>query len=372
MTNKTVLTSTQKLSLLSRLFAFVCLVCVVWFASAQTTLAVTGEPVCSLYYFHNGLVEETKSQARIQVSKNDIVGLLWNARNTSAAIDGNSKKIDSLGSQIITPTRNVSYTYTFSQGSQKVTCGIEIEVVSASITTKSTVKSGVKIILEGKVEGVNKVMVKIFPAGTTTPAYSTKSLTVKNEKFSFRIPKSLPDGNYRIVVQTNAQIPLVLATSTIVVGKAVPVALTTLVIQKIPLLAGGTAKVGSGVAAAYLQVINVGMNPANITGFTFGQYGTAPASVMTGVSITDELGTARGAVGNMISGTPFVGSQIFIPLVTTLAPQESRLFTVRAVVSATALGNVGQTISLALLGLGADARVQSTLPLTSVVWTIGR
>jgi hypothetical protein len=343
-----------------------------FFGLTLTTQAASPEPACSLYYFHQGTFLETKTKASIQVVKNEFVGLLWNGTNVSTGIDGNNKTILPLGFEIVKPTRDGTYAYTFSQGNEQVVCSLSIDVIAGSLSTKSTAKSGERITLAGTAEGVKRVAVVVYPLGSTKSVYTTKSLAVKNEKYSFRMPKALKDGTYRLELQTTDRVPQLLATSTITVGKASPVALTTLVVQKIPLLAGGTVKAGSGVAVAYLQVINVGAVPAKLTGFLLGQVGSAPASVIAGVSITDELGTARGSVGNMISDTPFVGTNVSVPLSTTLAPKESRLFTVRAVVASTATANVGQTVSLALLGLTADAHIQSTLPLYGVTWTIGR
>lgn len=334
--------------------------------------AATVQPTCSLYYIHNGVIGVTESDVTIKVIKNDIVGLLWNGINAEAAVDGSDKPIATLGMSVVTPARNETYAYTFRQGSQKVTCSIDIEIVSGSLSMNETFKSGQKVTLTGRAQGVTKVVVAMYKTGDTEPTYTTKSLAVKNEKFSFKMTKTLPDGNYNVVLQTTDSTPVVLATSTVAIGKVAPVALSSLVVQKIPLLSGGTVKAGSGVAVAYLQVINVGTNPARLTGFSFGQVGTAPATLITGVSITDERGVARGSTGNMMSGTPFVGTNVNVPIVTVLAPKESRLFTVRAVVSPLAIANIGQTMSLSLLALTSDARVVSTLPVVGVTWTIGQ
>ena len=337
----------------------------------QPASAATPMPVCSLYLLHNGTIVETQSKTRLQVVEDDLVGLLWHGMNASAGVNGSNKKIDLLGVEIVTPKRDITYAYTFSQGSERVTCSVDINVVSGSLSTKSAVKSKEKITFSGQAEGVSNVMVSIYDALSTTSVYTTKSLSVKNNRFTFKMPKALPDGRYRIELNTTGSQTLVLATSTIMVGKAPLVPLTTLVLQRIPLLSGGVVKLGRGVAVSYFQVINVGTSPANITGFSFGQIGNAPASTMTGVTVTDELGTARGSSGNMVSGTPFIGTTVNVPLLTTLAPKESRLFTARAVVSTDAASKIGQTISLALLTVSANARVQSVLPVYGVVWTIG-
>lgn len=339
---------------------------------SQQAQAAGSDPVCSLYTIHNGAISITQSEATIKVQKNEIVGLLWNGVNAATAVDSDNNTVALLGFKILTPTRDATYAYTFNDGNKKVTCRVNLEIISGSLAINEKVKSGEKILLSGRAEGVEKVVVVVYPVGSATASYTTKSLVVKNNKFSFKMPKALPDGAYRIALHTTASTTVVLATSTVVIGKAAPATLTTLVVQKVPLLSGGTVKVGSGVAVAYLQVINVGSAPARINSFSFGQIGNAPAAIMAGVSITDELGVARGSAGNMLSGTPFVGTTVTVPVVAVLAPKESRLFTVRAVVASTAAASIGQTISLALLSLSADARIGSTLPLYSVTWTVGQ
>ncbi len=358
--------------LFSKTSTFAMVICIVgtFTLFAQPVSAATIKPTCSLSVTHDGITTQTKLKEEITVLKNTPVTIVWASKNATKAVDSDKNVVATSGTSTVTPEVKSKYEYTFSQGSKKVTCSVEVSIISGTITTKTVVKNGEKINLTGKVLGVKKVAVLLFADGTTTPTYTTKSLSVKNKKYSFKMPKALPDGNYRIVLQTTGASPVVLATSTIAVGKVAPVAHTALVVKTIPLLAGGMAKVGSGVAVAYIQVINVGNKPANLTGFTFAQNGTAPVSVISGLSITDEAGLARGSVGNMISGLPFTTSSITIPVITTLAAKESRLFTVRAVVGPTATMNIGQTMVLTLQGITGDAKVQSALPLSGVTWTI--
>jgi hypothetical protein len=340
--------------------------------TAPSTEAATNDPACMLYLIHNGQVSETKSEISVQVAKNDFIGLIWYGMNVTAAVNNDAKTVPTLGAQINLPTRDESYSYTFSNGTQDVTCSLDIEVISGSVANKSTAKSDEKFTLTGNVEGVSKAVSAFYVPGATTPAYTTKAVTLKSEKFTFKMPKALPDNTYRIMLQTTDAKPIVLATSTITVGKPKPVAQTTLVVQTVPLLSGGVVKVGQGVAVAYLQVINVGITPAQLTEFVFNQVGTAPATTIVGVSINDELGLSKGSVGNMVSGTPFVGTRVAVPVPVTLAAKESRLFTVRAVVGANATAHIGQTMSLSLQSITGNAKIQSIMPVNGVTWTIGQ
>jgi hypothetical protein len=343
-----------------------------FFVGAQRTEAAPADPACALYIIHNNQVSETKSKITIQVAKNDFIGLIWYGMNITSVVDSDAKIVPTLGAQIIVPTRDESYTYTFSNGATNVNCSLDIEVLSGSVANKSTAKSDEKFTLTGRVEGVRKAVIAFYATGATTPTYTTKAVTLKSEKFTFKMPKALEDGTYRIVLQTTDAKPIVLATSTITVGKPKPVAQTTLVVQTVPLLSGGVVKAGRGVAVSYLQVINVGTVPAQLTDFVFHQVGTAPTTAIVGVSINDELGLSKGSVGNMVSGTPFVGTKVVVPVPVTLAAKESRLFTVRAVVGVNATANIGQTMSLALQSITGNAKIQSTIPVNGVTWTIGQ
>ncbi len=339
---------------------------------SQQANAAGSNPTCSLYTIHNGAISITQSEDTIKVKKNEIVGLLWNGVNASTAVDSDNNTVALLGFKILTPTRDVSYAYTFSLGSQKVTCRINIELISGSLSTSQKIKSGEKITFSGRAEGVEKVIAVVYPQGSTTALYTTKSLPVKNNKFSFKMPKALPDGNYTIAITTSGVSPIVLATSTVAVGVIVQKNDTTLIVQTVPLLSGGVVKLGRGVATMYLQVINIGSNPANLTGFSFGEIGSAPAASVVGVTITDELGLSNGSVGNMLSGSPFVGSTVNVPLLASLAPRESRLFTVRAVIAPTGIQYLGTQLTMVLSGISGNARVQSALPLSGVTWTIAQ
>jgi hypothetical protein len=339
--------------------------------SVPTAKAAVLDPGCTLYILHNGQVAETKSNTNIQVAKNDFIGVIWNGTNVTTGYDRDNKVIKTLGAQIIVPTRDESYTYTFSNGVTNISCSVDIKVLSGTVSNKSTVKSNERFTLTGRVEGVKKAVIAFYEPGAITPEYTTKPLTLKSGKFTFKMPKALDDGIYRIELQTTDAKPIVLATSTVTVGKPKPVPATTIVVQTIPLLSGGVVKPGRGVAVSYLQVINVGTTTAQITDFNFTQIGSAPVSTIVGVTITDELGLANGSVGNMLTGTPFVGTKVTVPIAVTLAAKESRLFTVRAVMGPNAVANVGQTMTLSLQSLSGNIKIQSAMPVNGVTWTIG-
>jgi hypothetical protein len=330
----------------------------------------SADPSCSLYYFHDNSFLETKSLAELSIVKNNFVGLLWNGTNIIDASDIQGKKISALGFEIIKPTKDVTYSYTFYRGSQKVTCSLSITVLSGDFSVKDTYKSGEKITVAGNVIGTNKVIVDFNSTSKNSPVYTTKTIIAKNEKFKLKMPKVLPDGKYMMVLKTADTAATVIATSSVTVGKVKVAPASSLVVQNVPLLSGGTVKAGNELPIAYLQIINIGENPATINGLSFRQVGNASVSTIAKLSITDQYDTLNGFVGSGTSVSPFLGDTAKVPTQITLASKESRLFTVRAVVSANAATNMGRSISLALLSLESNSTITSALPIYNPLWTI--
>jgi hypothetical protein len=328
------------------------------------------DPACSLYYFHNNSLLETKSSASLTIRKNDFVGLVWNATNITDGIDIQGKKIPALGFEIVVPNKDVSYTYTFNQGSKKVTCSLSITVLSGEFSSKETYKRGEKITIAGSVIGTKKVIIDFNSSAKTVPVYSTKPLTVLDQKFRYKLPKVLPDDTYTVIMKTVGANSMVVATTTVRVGKVKYIPATTLVVQKVPLLSGGSVKASTEVPVAYIQIINVGENPSIINALAVRQVGSAPVSAITKMSVIDQFDTINGSIGNGTSISPFITDTAKIPTQITLAPKESRLFTIRASVAGNVPANIGRTISLALLGLESNSIIASALPVYNPNWTI--
>ena len=146
---------------LSKSFAFTLVLCIfsTFALFAQPASAATTKPTCSLSITHDGITTLTKSKEEITVLKNTPVSIAWSSKNATKAIDGDRNTIATSGTATVTPTVKTEYKYTFSQGSKKVTCSVEVGIISGTITTKTVAKNGEKINLTGKVVGVKKVVV---------------------------------------------------------------------------------------------------------------------------------------------------------------------------------------------------------------------
>ena len=222
--------------------------------------------------------------------------------------------------------------------------------------------------------GVSSITLNITPLGTTTPLYMSDSIRVRKGKWSERVTTTLPDGSYQVAIMgENKQNSLTIATSTLQIGSA-PIASQfspTVVVVPVPLLIGGVARPGASVAVAYLQIINIGNATATLTGLTLNQTGTAPLAAVVGLTAVTDNGVARGSVGNMLTGTPFVGTSTFVPLTVILAPREMRLVTIKAVMSPVLSPYLGTTLTLRVAGVSGNLKSQAAWPLFGTVWTMG-
>ncbi len=142
---------------------------------------------------------------------------------------------------------------------------------------------------------------------------------------------------------------------------------TTLAVQSIPLLSGGTVHAGESVPVAYLQITNIGSNGTVLTGFWVTQYGSASVESVIGLSTVDDKGGSRGSV---------VGSDLFeddvalAPTDAYFAPGQMRLFTIKANVTDDIQEHRGTTLMLDLTGLETDATVRDEFPIEGTTWTI--
>ena len=172
---------------------------IVFFAPQAS--AATVKPTCLITVTHDGVTTLTKSKEEIVVLKNTSVTIAWNSNNATKAIDGNRNIVATSGTATVTPAVKTKYEYTFSQGSKKVTCSLEVNIISGTITTKMVAKNGEKINLTGKVLGAKKVTLVVTAVGTTTPTYTTKALSVKNKKYSFANAENLTNGDKKGIKQ---------------------------------------------------------------------------------------------------------------------------------------------------------------------------
>ena len=143
-----------------------------------------------------------------------------------------------------------------------------------------------------------------------------------------------------------------------------------LVVNTVPLLAGGTARAGTSVPVAYIQLSNTGKANVAVKGFWVKQNGSANTDAIIGLSTVDDKGGSRGATGGSEGNTPFKNGAAWVPTDATIAPGAMKLFTIKAVLTANVSNYVGKTLVLETSKVDTSATIKGTLPLRGVTWTI--
>lgn len=353
------------------------LVCLVGMSGLpQSAAAASSKPTCRMTLSVASVTtRSTNSRSKpILVPLGVPVNLAWESSRATKVVDQNGQSVALDGMATVTPKRSTTYSITVSKGSARTKCSVPVTVVTSSITAQPTGVVSTRPTISGRANGVSSVVVTITPVGTSTPIFMSDTLRVRNGTWSWRVPKALVTSNYQVAVMAQGKVNTpVVATSTLTVGLPSPAGTVapTVIVQPVPLLIGGVARSGATVAVAYLQVINISTATATIKGFTLRQTGTAPASTMVGMTSVTDNGMARGTVGNMMTGTPFIGNDVVVPLETTLAPREMRLVTIKAVMSPMLASSLGATVVLQVVGVSGSLLPKATFPLFGTVWTIG-
>ncbi|MES2059512.1 MAG: peptidoglycan-binding domain-containing protein [Patescibacteria group bacterium] len=146
---------------------------------------------------------------------------------------------------------------------------------------------------------------------------------------------------------------------------------STLSVKLVPLLAGGVAHLGSSVPVAYLQVSNVGKQTATLNGFYLNQSGSLPTSAVIGFTALDDKGIQHGTVGGAEGFATFVYGKAFAPASTVFAPGETKLFTIRATLSANA-SYIGGTLVLNILSVDTNVSQKGAFPIAGTTWTVAK
>ncbi len=146
---------------------------------------------------------------------------------------------------------------------------------------------------------------------------------------------------------------------------------SSIVVSDIPLLSGGVATAGMSIPVTYVKVQNTSTAYAAIKGFTLTQNGTADTDSIIGFTTSDNQGGSRTTTGGMEGDVPFDGNEVYVPLETTLAPGEFRIYTLKAILTRASTGEQGRTIALNLSGVDTTARINGAFPIRGTTWTLG-
>lgn len=145
---------------------------------------------------------------------------------------------------------------------------------------------------------------------------------------------------------------------------------TTIVVESIPLLAGGTVHSGASVPVMYLQVTNIGEEGAQLSGFWIRQDGSAPIEVLLGLSTVDDRGIPRGSTND---GTiSLKDGLVFVPAKAYFAPGQLRLFTIKAAIRSSIGNYIGMQLNINVASLDTTATVAGQFPIIGTIWTIAQ
>jgi len=148
---------------------------------------------------------------------------------------------------------------------------------------------------------------------------------------------------------------------------AKPAAGGTLSVSQLPLLAGGSAAPGASVPVAYIKVSNPGTAATSLAGFSLKQSGSAPTDVITSFATNDDKGGSRAT-----AKAEFEGKEAFVPLQATVAPGQTRIFTIKAQLASGSGASAGKQLMLDVASVDTGASARGAFPIRGTTWTLTR
>lgn len=342
-------------------------------ALPSTTQAADVGPVCIMLLVTNAGTVVGQGDHDVMLNKGDDLRIFWFSANATAAENKSGNSIPLVGRTVKSPTVKTTYSYTFSKGTSDVTCSVtayptEGHISASTLSTLSTTPT-----LSGTVTGTKTVSLEIFKNGTKTSLYKSGAVNVVDGAWKHKVTKTLARGSYDLVFSGSGELKLnTISRRTLTIGTITSAdsSASTIVVQPIPLLVGGIAKNKQTVGLLYLQVLNVGLEAATITGIKVKQTGTASTDSILSLMAVDDTELARGQVGK-VGTSPFKLGEALIPITLTLKSKETRLFTLKATLSDDVSDDAGETLKLVVSGVNSRSSVKGTFPIKGVTWTIG-
>jgi hypothetical protein len=220
-----------------------------------------------------------------------------------------------------------------------------VSVVNIDASTLSSVS--LKPTLSGTASGIKKVKISITKEGSSKVVFKKSSVKVKNGKWTVKVSKKLSEGSYNVDVSGTKGV--------LTIGG------TTFSVSSIPLLSGGTARVGTTVPISYLKVVNTGKTSGTLTGFSLRQNGSAPASAVSSFETVDGTGQIRATSSDIL----------FVPTNASFAPGEMRVFTIKAVLGSASVASIGKDLKYEVTALQGNMVATAKFPIQGTTWTIG-
>lgn len=245
---------------------------------------------------------------------------------------------------------------------------------SATIDTDSLTTTSTKPTIRGSAEDTDHVRVVITSEKGKKVFNKTIKVSSKDE-WKAKPSKKLANGEYDVAVYAGKNVKGKPAMEgTLSVGKSSgDVASsgkgTALSVSSVPLLAGGIARPLTSVPVAYVKVTNTSKIESGIDGITLVQNGSAPTSVITAFTTSDNLGGSRATT--TITNSSFKKNAVFVPLKASIPAGGFRIFTIKAAVGSSAISNVGKSLVLDVQSVSTAAKVSGMFPVRGTTWMLG-
>lgn len=339
-----------------------------------TTNAAEVEPVCIMLLKTTSGTVVAQGTSEVMLNKGEELQIFWFSANATTAENRSGNSVPLTGRTVKSPTAKTTYTYTFSKGAKEVECSVIVHPVEGKVTASTLSSLSTTPTFSGTVSGSKTVSVKIFKDGTNTLAYKSGTISVVDGVWKHKVTSALARGSYDFVLYGDDNLKLnTISKRTLTIGTAAAADTggSTLVVQSIPLLAGGVAKKNQTVGLSYLQVLNVGLKSATVTGIRIKQTGSASTDAVLSLMAIDDTELAKGQVGK-IGTSPFKSGEALIPISLTLKPKETRLFTIKATMASDVSDYVGDTLKMVVSGVDSQSSVKGAFPIRGVTWTISQ
>lgn len=341
-------------------------------AVPSISLAASSKLSCELEIATSAGTVKTSDKETVLLIKGDVIEIAWNSENAKKAFDKNNDKIDLEGSATSSPKKATTYTYTFENGSKEVECKATVLVVEGEFDQSTLTTMSVKPSLSGEATGSKTVRLMIYKKDVTKPIFTSKIIKVKNGKWTTKVTKSLAKGEYIVELVGEKKIELnTIATSTLTIGKKAQSSVTTLVVEPVPLLNGGTAKASAAVPIAYFQVINIGKAIGKVESFSIKQNGSASTDAIIGFTISDSQSTVVTTVKAEAGKTLFKDKVAKLPMQALIGAGQMKLFTIKAIMAPSITSYIGTQLKLDVSAVETNGTEKGAFPVRGTTWTLG-
>jgi hypothetical protein len=227
----------------------------------------------------------------------------------------------------------------------------------------------------GEAVGTKNVYFTVAKKDDSKILFKSKVVKVAKGKWSATVTKKLANGEYDIVLYGDKKYEQnKLSSEVLTIGKVAQSEATvdtTLVVESLPLLVGGTAKAGTLVPFSYLQILNIGKKPAVLTGFNVSQIGSTPVSFLQSLSSVDDSGLINNKIEGVSGKSIFKDGKAVIPTKITLEPGAMHLFTLKTALVPNVAAAVGTELKLQVTDVKSTAKIiRGSFPIRPVTWTI--